>query len=115
MLDGGRYDKLCDRMGRHTEAVGFAVGVKRLLTALKNRGVWDRAPKADIAYMVGDCDPALVRRTLVRLRKKNRVVRIFGGESELLEYCKRRGIRSAVIFDADTATEISLSGKGGDE
>lgn len=115
LLDGGRYDKLCDLMGRHTEAVGFAVGVKRLLTALKNRGVWDRAPKADIAYMVGDCDPALVRRTLVRLRKKNRVVRIFGGESELLEYCKSRGIRSAVIFDADTATEISLSGKGGDE
>lgn len=112
ILDGGRYDKLCDRMGRPTPAIGFAIGVRRLLAALKASGRWVKAPKADIAYAVIDCDDDIVRKTLVSLRKKNRVVRVFGDEKALIAYCTEKGVSRAVIFDGD-AVELNLSGKGG--
>lgn len=112
LLDGGRYDGLCDRMGKPTEAVGFCVGVKRLLAALKKAGKWEKAPKADVAYAVIDCDESIVRRVIAGLRKKERVVRVFGDEKELISYCQSRGISRAVLFDGD-AVELSISQKGG--
>lgn len=112
ILDGGRYDGLCDRIGKPTEAVGFAVGVKRLLNALKQAGVWDKAPKADIAYAVIDCDESLVRATVASLRKKKRVIQVFGDENDLISYCNERGISRAILFDGD-AVELTLSAKGG--
>lgn len=112
ILDGGRYDGLCDRMGKPTEAVGFAVGVKRLLTALKQAGVWEKAPKADVAFAIIDCDESLVRSTVSKLRKKNRVVQVFGNENDLIAYCNERGISRAILFDGD-AVELTLSAKGG--
>ena len=35
---GGRYDGLVEEVGTHTPAVGFAVGVERLLLALESEG-----------------------------------------------------------------------------
>lgn len=112
LLDGGRYDGLCDRMGKPAEAVGFCVGVKRLLSAMKKTDLWKKAPKADVAYAVIDCDESIVRRVVANLRKKERVVRVFGDEKALIEYCNARGITRAVLFDGD-AVELSLSKKGG--
>lgn len=112
ILDGGRYDKLCDRMGKPTAAVGFAIGVRRLLSALKSSGKWEKAPKADIAYAIVDCDDVIVRKTLLGLRKKYRVVRIFGNEKDLISYCGEKGISRAILFDGD-AVELNLKNKGG--
>ena len=112
LLDGGRYDNLCDSMGKPAGAVGFCVGVKRLLSALKQAGKWEKAPKADVAYAVIDCDERIVRRVVADLRKKERVVRVFGDEKALIEYCNLRGITRAVLFDGD-AVELSLAKKGG--
>lgn len=38
VLSGGRYDNLADDFGKHIPAVGFAVGLKRILVALERRG-----------------------------------------------------------------------------
>ena len=111
ILDGGRYDGLCDRMGKQTDAVGFGIGVKRLMRALKIRGIWEKAPSADIAYVVINADEALIRKTLVTLRKKNRVVRIFGDENDLINYCKSKSISKAIIFDGDVV-ELDLASGG---
>lgn len=111
ILDGGRYDGLCNRIGKSTEAVGFAIGIKRLLTALKQNGVWKNAPNADIAFAVIDCDESLVRTTLTKLRKKNRVVQVFGDENDLIEYCKEKKVSRAILFDGD-AVELTLSSGG---
>ena len=111
ILDGGRYDKLCDRMGKHTNAIGFAIGSKRLMHALKTQGEYEKAPKADIAFCVANCDDKLVRDTVSKLRKKNIVVQIFGGVEELTEYCNEKGIRRAILFDGD-AIELTFSSKG---
>ncbi len=111
ILDGGRYDGLCDRMGKSAEAVGFGIGVKRLLTALKQAGVWEKAPKADIAFAVIDRNEAAVRSAIAKLRKKNRVVRVFGDENDLVAYCKERGITRAILFDGGPI-ELNFASKG---
>lgn len=38
ILTGGRYDNLADDFGKHIPAVGFAIGLKRVLVALERRG-----------------------------------------------------------------------------
>lgn len=111
LLDGGRYDGLCDRLGKPTEAVGFGAGVKRLLLALKKQGVRYAAPEADVAYAVVDCDEATVRKTVSALRKKNRVVRVFGNDKDLIAYCREHGISRAVLFDGQPV-ELTLLQKG---
>lgn len=112
ILDGGRYDQLCSRWGRPTRAIGFAIGTRRLLAALRNQGAREKAPKADIAYAVTNCDEKTVRDTIVKLRKKNIVVQVFGGEDALVDYCKSKGISRALLFDG-APIELTISEKGG--
>ena len=38
VLSGGRYDNLADAFGKHMPAVGFAMGLKRILVALERQG-----------------------------------------------------------------------------
>lgn len=38
VLSGGRYDRLADDFGKDIPAVGFALGLKRILTALERQG-----------------------------------------------------------------------------
>lgn len=38
ILSGGRYDDLADDFGKHIPAVGFAIGLKRVLVALERQG-----------------------------------------------------------------------------
>lgn len=111
ILDGGRYDKLCDGMGRSANAVGFAIGSKRLITALKNSGEYEKAPKADVAYAVIDCDEKTIRDTISKLRKRNIVVQIFGGAEDLTAYCEKKGIKRAILFDG-AAIELTFASKG---
>lgn len=111
ILDGGRYDRLCDRMGKHTNAVGFAIGVRRVLIALKTIGKWEKAQKADVAYAVINCDDTIVRNTISKIRKKQIAIQIFGDENDLINYCKEKGVSRAILFDGD-AVEINLSKKG---
>ena len=112
ILDGGRYDQLCARWGSPTRAIGFAIGTRRLLAALRAQGKREKAPKADIAFAVTDCDEMTVRSVIGKLRKKNTVVRIFGGEDELIAYCRAKGINRALLFDG-APIELTISGKGG--
>lgn len=38
VMSGGRYDNLADDFGKHIPAVGFAMGLKRILVALERQG-----------------------------------------------------------------------------
>lgn len=49
VLSGGRYDDLADDFGRHIPAVGFAIGLKRVLIALERQGNLPGAPRLDVA------------------------------------------------------------------
>ena len=49
VLSGGRYDDLADDFGKHIPAVGFAMGLKRVLVALERQGNLPPAPHPDAA------------------------------------------------------------------
>ena len=49
VLSGGRYDALADDFGKHIPAVGFAMGLKRVLVALERQGGFPAAPAAEAA------------------------------------------------------------------
>ena len=49
VLSGGRYDTLADGFGKHIPAVGFAMGLKRVLVALERQGNLPSAPVLDAA------------------------------------------------------------------
>lgn len=49
ILSGGRYDGLADDFGKHIPAVGFAIGLKRVLVALERQGNLPAQPVADVA------------------------------------------------------------------
>lgn len=49
VLSGGRYDTLADDFGKHIPAVGFAMGLKRVLVALERQGNLPPAPAAGCA------------------------------------------------------------------
>ena len=49
ILSGGRYDDLADDFGKHIPAVGFAIGLKRVLVALERQQRLPVPPVCDVA------------------------------------------------------------------
>ncbi|MCI9518806.1 MAG: ATP phosphoribosyltransferase regulatory subunit [Clostridia bacterium] len=104
LLDGGRYDGLCPSFGFDGKAVGFAIGVKRLLSALNETGRQDSVPTIDYAYFSDNADRKTEMSFTEILRKKGfRVLKIFcKDKSALFEYCKQNKIRNAcIIYNKD--------------
>ena len=53
ILSGGRYDGLADDFGKHIPAVGFAIGLKRVLVALERQG---RLPGSEVPDAAVACE-----------------------------------------------------------
>lgn len=105
ILNGGRYDKLARSFGK-SEAVGFSIGVKRLMEAIYNEY---KAPVfADIAYICNDF--ALEQKYITPLRSNYKVVKFFGSQSELLSYCKQFNIECAAVI-SQKGIDYVLGGK----
>lgn len=57
---GGRYDGLVEHLGgRHTPAVGFAMGIERLLALLQAQGDWNPVQAPDIYIVYNSPDMAV--------------------------------------------------------
>ncbi|MDR2201898.1 MAG: ATP phosphoribosyltransferase regulatory subunit [Clostridiales bacterium] len=112
ILDGGRYDALGNKFGIQTEAVGFAIGTRRLLNALDNEGSTAKglAP-CDAAYVSDGFSPA-ENAEVGRMRARGeRVVKLFCGEERLIKYCAARGIKRAFVFTDGKMREAVKCGK----
>lgn len=83
ILSGGRYDGLCDAFGSHTPAVGFAIGIGYLVTALSNQG--KTVEEQNIEIVVGYA-PSQMKRA----------------EGLVKDY-KSRGVNAICSFAADKA------------
>lgn len=108
ILDGGRYDSLGELFGKALPAVGFSVGVKRLLMALEKEGKIVQCPQADYAYISDGKDAAFEYSYVSDLRKKGFAVekRFEADKTALKRYCKDCGIANAVIISGSTAEII---------
>ena len=118
LCGGGRYDPLIERLGgKPTPAVGFAMGVERVIDCLTQSGQVDTAAYTDV-YVVhqGGATAARAFLTAERLRDAGLDVICHAGEASLKSQMKRAdasGAEFAVIIGetelaSDSATVKSL-------
>jgi histidyl-tRNA synthetase len=109
LAGGGRYDGLIELLGgRPTPAIGFGIGLDRLVLALTETGVVAPAEVAPIAVIVGaDPDDTVARlKVVTNLRAAGVVSRAELGHRKLgkqLEAAARDGAHFAVILGDELA------------
>ncbi len=119
---GGRYDGLVEQIGgKPAPAIGFAMGVERLLALLLDDGMALPKPGVDV-YVVHQGEPAsrLASRVAEQLRDGNlRVVLHCGGGSfkSQMKKADGSGARVAVVIGEDEAqaNEVSVKPMQGGE
>ena len=107
---GGRYDYLMEQIGgKAAPAVGWAIGVERVLELLKEAGLAQAAPVSDAYAIVPDLDALpLVLRCLEGLRAMGVSVQMHAAVGEGVASMKSQfkradgsGARYALVFGAD--------------
>lgn len=75
---GGRYDRLVEEVGgKPTPAVGFGMGLERLLIVLESQGLLEKAPKENVDYYLASIGENALNFTLKlanKLRQKGKSV-----------------------------------------
>lgn len=59
ILGGGRYDKLCQSFKKDIPATGFAIGIRDLISAMKQSGIEEETKLVDLVIGVGDSFDAI--------------------------------------------------------
>ena len=73
VLSGGRYDNLADAFGKHMPAVGFAMGLKRILVALERQGALPEEKKPLVIVAEEGQEAPAYREFLARTERGERV------------------------------------------
>ena len=119
---GGRYDGLVQQLGgKDTPAVGFALGIERLLSLIEVSGESQEIDKLDI-YLMSEQDSSSIQGMKLAevLRDKFPQLKIVTncGESSLKNKMKKAdksGARFALIVDDNKVTAKYLRDEGHDE
>lgn len=103
---GGRYDGLIEQLGgKPTPAVGFGMGIERMLLLLEEVGVAPGAPVPDAYAIVPDASGLpRVMAALEQLRAAGISVLMHPGQSSMKSQFKKAdasGARYALVFGAD--------------
>ena len=105
LCGGGRYDTLLPRFGMDVPAVGWMVGVERILLALERRRA-DERPRNEVDVLVSNADAAAKEQ-----RQKGLRVRVDArglSREELLAYARHKGIPRVMIGDGKSVEEVSM-------
>lgn len=116
---GGRYDHLIEQIGgKPSPAVGWALGMERILELLKEQGQVFEAPSCDAYAVVQDATlMPLVLKTLQALRAQGVAVQMhasgaegFGAMKKQFKRADASGARFALIFGGDevAAGDVSI-------
>jgi len=97
ICNGGRYDDLIGLYGRPLPAVGFGIGVERVLLALEEQGEQevDLAPHILVSAGAASAGRAILQ-SLRRRGVKVEVDVMARDEASLLEYAQQRGILQVI-------------------
>ena len=103
LCGGGRYDALLPRFGYDVPAVGWMVGVERILLALERRRV-DERPRNEVDVLVSGSDAiaAQERKNGLRVRVDVRGL----DRKELLAYARHKRIPRVIIANGGLVEEI---------
>jgi ATP phosphoribosyltransferase regulatory subunit len=105
LCGGGRYDQLLPRFGYDVPAVGWMVGVERILLALERRRE-DERPRNEVDVLVSGSD-ALARQERDRGLRVRLDVRDLDREA-LLAYARHKAIPRVLVATGDGVEEILL-------
>ncbi len=117
---GGRYDYLIEQIGgKPAPAVGWALGVERVLELLKEQDLLPGATHADVYAIVPDAaSMPVVFEALYALRSQGVSVQMYAGAGEGLSSMKSQfkkadasGARFALIFGADELARQEVTWK----
>jgi len=110
LLEGGRYDNVGAQLGKPTPAIGFSVGVKRLMDALGAQGVPKAVLPVDVAFINLDGFSKTEFDKINSLRSQNkRVTKLYNADKKaLLDYCKQHKIKHALIFSKKGTEEVEV-------
>ncbi len=105
LCGGGRYDQLLPRFGYDVPAVGWMVGVERILLALERRRE-DERPRNEVDVLVSGSDE-IARRERARGLRVRLDVRNLDRDA-LLAYARHKGIPRVIIAIGNDTEEITL-------
>lgn len=108
LCGGGRYDQLLPRFGYDVPAVGWMVGVERILLALERRRE-DERPHSEVDVLVSGSDIIAQRERAKGLRVRTEVRGL--DRAALLEYAAQKAIPRVVIVDGERIEELSLDAR----
>lgn len=108
ILSGGRYDGLCDSFGKHVPAVGFAIGIGYLVTALDNQDKLQKMPEIEVVvgYAPEFMDKAEKYVDKLRAKGINAICSFATDKATLKKSKKAIGANRAVYLSKDGEEEI---------
>jgi ATP phosphoribosyltransferase regulatory subunit len=105
LCGGGRYDQLLPRFGYDVPAVGWMVGVERILLALERRSE-DERPRNEVDVLVCGSDKIARAERAKGLRVRLDVRDL--DRDELLAYARHKEIPRVIIADGESVEELTL-------
>ncbi|HET6895211.1 MAG TPA: ATP phosphoribosyltransferase regulatory subunit [Candidatus Baltobacteraceae bacterium] len=110
LCGGGRYDSLLPRFGYDVPAVGWMVGVERILLALERRRE-DERPRNEVDVLVSGSDEIAARERRKGLRVRMNVRNL--DRDALLAYAEHKRIPRVIIAGDDVVEEVTLADDNG--
>ena len=102
VLSGGRYDYLADDFGKHIPAVGFAMGLKRILMALESKGKVEKLPAPDAVIVAKEGAEATAYREYLRLTGEGKTADLYtGSEKEGIRYAAERNAKCVLVAEKE--------------
>ena len=105
---GGRYDSLVEEVGgKPTPAVGFGMGLERLLIVLESENLLERAPKEAVDYYIGsmgekEADYAVKLAASLRAKGKSVETDLVGRSVKAqMKYADKIGAKYVIIIGDD--------------
>jgi ATP phosphoribosyltransferase regulatory subunit len=105
LCGGGRYDSLLPRFGYEVPAMGWMVGVERILLALERRDV-DERPRNEVDVLVSGSDTVAAAERAKGLKVRVDVLSL--SREELLAYARHKLIPRVLIVRNGKTEEIAL-------
>lgn len=119
IVAGGRYDKLLEQFGKNAPAVGFAIEVDRLMSALSRQKICTKTDDVDTMILYEESARAEAIRMAGELRAEKKSVQLLRKDSlhsfsEYLACASRQKIKSLIYLDVDGKRAVKYSTEDGE-
>ena len=119
IVAGGRYDKLLAQFGKNAPAVGFAIEVDRLMSALSRQKICTKTDDVDTMILYEESARAEAIRMAGELRAEKKSVQLLRKDSlhsfsEYLACASRQKIKSLIYLDGDGKRAVKYSTEDGE-